>query len=85
MGIKQWEWEWIPIVSVLHKIHIVIMHACESSAVQRQAIPVVVRWASFNSLMNDYVTAATYWLTATCVIHSLLRHKAAKNIKTAST
>jgi len=33
MGIKQWEWEWIPIVSVLHKIHIIIMHACECSAV----------------------------------------------------
>jgi len=24
MGIKQWKWEWIPIVSVLHKIHIII-------------------------------------------------------------
>ena len=33
MGIKQWEWEWISIVSVLHKIHIIIMHACECSAV----------------------------------------------------
>jgi len=32
---------------------------------QRQGIPVVGRWSSFS---NDYVTAATYWLTVSCVI-----------------
>ena len=58
MVIKQWEWEWIPIASVLHKIHIIIMHACECNIVSIRSVTTMV--CTGNVMLSVSSTVLTY-------------------------